>query len=62
MLELLINRVFTFYFLKNRNNYPNMVLYNDWIGFNILLNGVHEKNELQALLNNCNPNLKKLHF
>ena len=62
LVELLINRVFTFYFLKNRNNHPNMVLYNDWIGFNILLNGVYEKNELQALLNNCNPNLKKTTF
>jgi FkbM family methyltransferase len=49
VLNEILNYIILKYLYKNRREY-NFAIYNDWIGYNILLNGYYEKRELNRLV------------
>lgn len=60
----IIKNVVKYLFIKfnKRNRLNNMLVFNDWIGFNIVVNGFYEIKELETLKNNLNKKLKETTF
>ena len=61
---MIIKKIIKYLFIKfnKRNRLNNMLVFNDWIGFNIVVNGFYEINELETLKNNLNKKLKETTF
>lgn len=59
MKNRIFNEIFRYivlrYLYKNKREY-NFAIYNDWIGYNIMLNGFYEKKELNTLINSFSFN------
>lgn len=61
---MIIKKIIKYLFIKfnKRNRLNNMLVFNDWIGFNIVVNGFYEINVLETLKNNLNKKLKETTF
>ena len=60
----IIKKIVKYLFIKfnKRNRLNNMLVFNDWIGFQIVVNGFYEINELETLKNSLNNKLKETTF
>lgn len=62
IIKKIIKYLFIKFYFHGDKKLNNMLVFNDWIGFNIVVNGFYELNEMETLKNNLNKKLKETTF